>query len=424
MQNDSRLSGKIKAQITRFAGRLTEGLGRVTRRWISEMLYGIQASKDVKVSEVARSLNEPIRLIKTENRLCRNLASDDLTGRINRWTSWEGAGAVDDDTVLALDLGDVRKSHAKKMEHLATVRDGSTGELVPGYWLIEVLAAHPCGEDVTPLYGELYAHAADDFASENAQILKAVGVVNAATKRRGIWAIDRGGDRRSLLIPFLDGGVRFVVRQHGDRHVLLPSGARWSVSQAARWCRATAHKTVEVTRDGRVVQKHLAMGCLAVRLPDRPTKRVWLVVLRGLADHPIWLLANVPPERGRDHAEWICECYLTRWKCEEAYRFVKQSYHLEDVRVRSYTALRNTYVLAHAVFYFVSAVLGRKAQLAVIFRKVCRQAKRFYEIAGFFHYAVADGIHRLLARSRTGPHPPKPPPHDGQLLFDFVKPLL
>ena len=51
----------------------------------------------------------------------------------------------------------------------------------------------------------------------------------------------------------------------------------------------------------------------------------------------------------------ILEIYLTRWKCEESYRFIKQSYNLEDVRVLSYTALRNIMDLVQAVFYFVSA---------------------------------------------------------------------
>ena len=92
------------------------------------MLYGLQAAQDVKVSNIARSLAEKVRLIKTENRLCRNLAREDLTDRINRYLTWEGAGAVQEDTVLALDLGDLRKEYAKTMEHLATVRDGSTGE--------------------------------------------------------------------------------------------------------------------------------------------------------------------------------------------------------------------------------------------------------------------------------------------------------
>ena len=129
-------------------------------------------------------------------------------------------------------------------------------------------------------------------------------------------------------------------------------------------------------------------------------------------------------EPGRDHAEWIADIYLTRWKCEEAYRFLKQSYHLEDVRVRSYTALRNTFALVHAVFYFVSVVIGTKAKLNLVFKKVCEKAKRFYEVATFFQYAVADGIHRLLFGSRTGPHTPAPTPVTGQLAFDFLKPLL
>ena len=101
--------------------------------------------------------------------------------------------------------------------------------------------------------------------------------------------------------------------------------------------------------------------------------------------------------------------YLTRWKCEEAYRFVKQAYRLEDVRVRSYVALRNVYALVTAVLYFVSVVIGTKAKLNLIFKQVCEKAKRFYEIATFYQYAVADGIHRLLFGSGTGPLPPPPP---------------
>ena len=88
MREDSKLGSKIKAQITRFSGQIGEGLDKVRRRLVSEMLYGIQAAGDVKVgagvracsvSEIAPTLNEPIELIKTEERLCRNLAGTDLT---------------------------------------------------------------------------------------------------------------------------------------------------------------------------------------------------------------------------------------------------------------------------------------------------------------------------------------------------------
>jgi len=422
MAKDSKLGWKIKWQISRFAGRVTEGWARVKCRFVAEMLFGIQAAKDVKVSNIARSLNESIRLIKTENRLCRNLADEDLTRRINEWLCWEGAAEVDDDTVLAIDLGDIRKNYAKKMEHLAHVRDGSTGEIADGYWLCEVIAAHPYGERIVPLYGELYSQLAEDFRSENAQILKAVDMVSAATDKRGIFAIDRGGDRRKILIPMLEKGLRFVVRQKGDRHVLLPGGSTCSVERAARWCKCTVERRVEVEREGYRVVKHLRLGSLKVCLLEMKETALWLVVIRGLAQQPILLLTNVAPKADREYAGWIADVYLTRWKCEETYRFVKQSYNLEDVRVRSYTALRNMYALVHAVSYFVSVVIGQKAKLNLILKRVCEKAKRFYEVATFFQYAVADGIHRLLFASRCGPKTSPPPPHDGQLKFRFARP--
>jgi hypothetical protein len=95
---------------------------------------------------------------------------------------------------------------------------------------------------------------------------------------------------------------------------------------------------------------------------------------------------------------------------------------MEDVRVRSYVALRNVYAFVTAVLYFVSVVIGARAKLNLIFKRVCEKARRFYEVATFYQYAVADGIHRLLFASRSGPLPPPPPPDDHQLAFAFAKP--
>ena len=47
------------------------------------MLYGIQVSKDVKLSKIGRTLKENQPLIKTEDRLSRNLDDEDVTDSIN-----------------------------------------------------------------------------------------------------------------------------------------------------------------------------------------------------------------------------------------------------------------------------------------------------------------------------------------------------
>ncbi len=169
-----------------------------------QMLYGIQASKDVKLSNIARSLNEEIPLIKTESRLSRNLGRMDLTESINGKLIAEGSERIQQETVIALDLSDLDKPYAEKMEYLAWVRDGSTGETKSkGYWLMDVLGADVEGEDLIPLYGELYSQEARGFRSENRQILDAMDRVMAGVGLKGIWAIDRGGDRSRLF----KGGV-------------------------------------------------------------------------------------------------------------------------------------------------------------------------------------------------------------------------
>lgn len=422
MGKDSKLRHKIKRQITRFASRLTQGWGKVVSRFVREMIYGIQACRDIKVSNVARALNEDIRLIKTENRLCRNLAARDLTGSINNYLCWEGAGLVREDTVLAVDIGDIRKEYADRMEYLARVRDGSTGEIVNGYWLCQVAAAHPCGDKVVPLYGELYSQEAEGFRSENAQILKAIDAVTEATEKRGIVAIDRGGDRASIIKPLLDRELRFVIRQDGRRHVVLPSGKTYPVRRAIQWCTTEAERTVEIEKEGTRKVRKIRFGALEVTLPDMPEQKLWLVVIRGFGKDPIMLLTNVRPPAGREHSVWVGELYLTRWKCEETYRFLKSTYNLEDVRVRSYVGLRNTYALLNAVMYFVSAVIGTRPRLNLIFKKICEKSRRFYEIASFFHYAVADGIHRLLFGSES--RLSKPERRDraaSQQLFPFAR---
>jgi hypothetical protein len=63
-----------------------------------------------------------------------------------------GSSRVQANTVLALDLSDIRKEYAQKMEYLATIRDGSTGELHPGYWLCDVTAAEVNGSEIVRVW--------------------------------------------------------------------------------------------------------------------------------------------------------------------------------------------------------------------------------------------------------------------------------
>ena len=76
--NDSKIRSRLKAQLTKFCAELSAGLSKPLAGFVSQMLFGIQSSQDVKLSNIARSLKEDIALIRTEKRLSRNLKSAEL----------------------------------------------------------------------------------------------------------------------------------------------------------------------------------------------------------------------------------------------------------------------------------------------------------------------------------------------------------
>ena len=394
---------RIREQMARFSGKLSQGLSKPARRFVEEMLYGIQAAQSVKLSAIGRSLGDAVPLIKTVKRLSENLIRGELRAVIAAALLGEGAKRIREDSLLVLDLSDLVKPYAEKMEHLAWVRDGSRGELGRGYWLCQVIGTENRVEEeetaITPLYGELYSQEAPDFVSENREILRAIQEVSASADNRGIWVIDRGGDRGELyeeLVP-AEKGRRFLIRQMGNRDLLW---GRQKLATAAVVRRCALPYATTVIREGHGQEKvyHLEYGFAVVRLPEYPEVALALVVVKGFGEEPMLLLTNLALRRNRKRLWWVVSAYLTRWRIEETIRFVKQSYELEDVRVLRYERLRNLMVLVTAAMFFAAVVLGRQAKLKALVGHALAAAKRLFGIPDFYYYAVADGLHALFSR--------------------------
>ena len=117
----------------------------------------------------------------------------------------------------------------------------------------------------------------------------------------------------------------------------------------------------------------------------------------------------------------ITEIYITRWKCDESYRYIKQCYNLEDVRVRSYIGIRNIVVLVLAISYFAAVYLGQSTKLKIMVERIYIFSKRFFAVPSFNNYAIADGLYNLLFPDKTGieSNREKENRNKFQLNFDF-----
>jgi hypothetical protein len=402
MDSNAKITNKIKHQISKFSGIISKGLNKPKRRLIKELIFGIQASKDVKLSNIARSLKENIPLIKTEDRLSRNLDDIDFTEQINDTISRIASNKILKDTVLALDPGEIVKPYAKKMENLCKVRDGSKGEIANGYWLCQVVGSNIIDNDAIPLYNTAYSQEAKDFKSATNEIFKAIDTVSMHIENRGIWTIDRGGDNTLIFKKFINEDKEFVIRVKQNRNI-IHKGKVFNIRKFAEDFNCKHNAKITYFKEGKEKVKNISYGSAVIKTDDLKDQELNLVIVKGFGQVPMLIFTNKSVNNIIPETVWkIVEIYLTRWKCEEVFRYIKQSYNLEDVRVRSYIGIRNIVVMVLAIAYFTSIYIGKNLKLKMIFEKIFFMSKRFFGIPVFYNYAMADGIYNYLYNNKYG----------------------
>jgi hypothetical protein len=392
----SRIARKLRDKIAVFSGELSRGLSKVSKRFVREMVYGIQASQSVVLTKIARTLEEPISIKKLEERLSRQLLREGLGQKIQKNLLRIGSALVGKDTLLILDPSDIRKKYAKKMQYLGRVHDGSENELGNGYWTCNVVATEIDGSTIVPLVGRLYSAKAPEFMGENSEILKVMGLVSGATKDKGIWVIDRGGDRRNLIISMLQRNYRFLIRLIGNRTVVW-GGKEVLADELAKDCPMLYAETVVKVDDGKEKVYHIEFGYRNIRFPGRD-EDLWLVVVRGFGQEPMMLLTTEPLRKSRKVLWRLVRAYIRRWAIEETIRYIKQSYELEDVRVLNYRSLQNIMPLVYAAAYFAAVLLDTASKLKVMAGYVLKAAKRVFGIPEFHYYCIADGLTSIFMR--------------------------
>ena len=393
--NFSHLAIKLRYKITKFSGILSKELDKTAGRFIQEAIYGIIASESVMLTEIGRQLESRVSLKKIEERFSRQLIKPGIWSCLQKSILSLASERVKEKSLLILDISDIKKKYAEKMEYLARVRDGSEGgEIVEGYWTNQVIASEVNSNEITPMYYSLYSQKSPDFDSENIEIIKVFNQVSKAVQNRGIWVIDRGGDRDALYESLLRNKRNFIIRQVGLRDLVYkgkPSRSLW-LSYA---CRLPYENRIVRMIEGKEVQFHIRYGFMPVHLPEFKNP-LTMAVVKGFSGQPMILLTTIRINSPKD-LWFIIAAYMKRWSLEETIRFIKQTYDLENIRVLKYARLQNMMALLLAVFYFVAIILDQSQKLTVMAGHVLKCAKRVFGIPDFKYYALGDGLSNIFS---------------------------
>lgn len=375
------LMESVSASMDGFLEQISADLTRPQKKFLRDGLVGLLRAGRPVVCRMARKLpDQRTKFLSRLDRLEDNLnRQSDLDEKLNAALPELWLPLIRDDTPIILDLSDIAKPLAEKMDYLGTVRDGSTGQLVNGYWLVELYAS-VSRKNPVPILLEPFSHEQPLCPGQNPVIIEAVRRVFDRTGGRGVLVIDRGGDARSLLDDWLDQDYRFVVRLRGDRDLLRCYAALGGSVDSVETCRAgqwvpvqarhlaeqtpTPHRAWRtVKRHGKVILRFSQIGWVKVRLPGRTETLTMIVARTAGSDVPFMVLTTLSVE-SPDDARRVLRYYARRWECEEAIRFLKSEVNLEGIRTFNWTAICRLVLLAVLVMLYLTWLLERQPHLA------------------------------------------------------------
>lgn len=143
------------------------------------------------------------------------------------------------------------------------------------------------------------------------------------------------------------------------------------------------------------------ISCIPVKLCEFPTKELVLAAVYGFGKDPMLLLTNLKDSEKKKLCLIAAKINLMRWRIEEYFKFKKQQFELEDLRVMSLQSIRNLNLLATIAAGYIGIMNSEKEE-TIFMMELKECSKRIYDMPKFIFYALGYAIERVLAKTRSG----------------------
>lgn len=380
-------------------------------KYILEIVTGILASKSCNLTEIARSLKEDIAIKDTLKRIRRNVHNHpELLELSNYYNMDKWKEKVREETIIALDGGDICHHFGDNFENHCRLRDGSTGSTGNGYYLNQISCYNPSEGITFPMYLDIYSSEEQNFKSMNTESMKAVDNVVSIIGDKGLWVLDRGYDGGIMLNYFLNRDLDFVTRLTkkrylvlGDKSISIPElvkkiNRRYKIGKSFRF----GYKKCHIKLDGKL-------------------HPVTVMVNKGEENkEPHILLTNGHIKKSREIRRRVMG-YYHRWGVEECYRFEKQGFGIEKSLTPNFNAIKSLLGASMLVWSVLLMVQEDEELKEQAIANSKREKTKKKDRPKFIYYSLLDGISRAFIMAKEifrfrKPKPPKLAPTIDELL--------
>ncbi|MGI9262933.1 MAG: hypothetical protein ACR2QR_12895 [Woeseiaceae bacterium] len=341
-------------------------LGRVGSKFVSNMLVGIQRTRSVNLTEVAKGLKENIRLHATHKRLSRNLDDPELAANLSDRLLALGAATVQADTRLIVHLYELNKKYARKVEYLPDAGP----DFGAGLKVCEIIAGDPESETDTPLLASVWSKEVPGFVSDVDEVKKALHCVLEATGNKGMMYFDDQSMDGDFLLQIIDEpDFNFITLMSDSQTEVFYRNEARPIQSLIETVETPYGRTMfKLIPEGASgvskntdVDLFMHAGALAIKLPNS-SRNLRLIALKSknrfVGEVAAPLITTETNLRSRKALMGLVESFLSMQDVLTAHQSLRDSFDPSSFRVLTYHRLRLLMTLLQGVMHYEVAMSG------------------------------------------------------------------
>lgn len=368
---DKYLSKVLIGKVRKFLEPLSQKQDEWRKKFFPQLLSSIVWSGGLVVTEMARYVAEVggKSLEAGWQQIREHLRS-------RMWSRWEAEAhkqyargliqQMGGRIQVVVDLSDVSKPHAQKMEWLDIVRDADESSLRgytvtnPGYWEFESYVLRGSHDNPVPLTQRTYSIDDPTIGSENKMYEQELGRIAEVAPGAEV-ILDRGGDRPYIINACTGLGLGLIVRQTGLRTVYDREGNRLGTAkEVAKRHELPYRMNLKVWHKHRWVERAIQFGLIPMRYAECDLD-LFLVIVRfaygGQWSEPMTLLTD-RNLGGAWEAFEVIRSYTKRWRAEDGIRFLKSALGLETIRLKDFRSIQRLIGCTFLILALLSLTLS------------------------------------------------------------------
>jgi len=395
MKNYTILENNLKDETANYIKNITLGLGKVDTHFITDMFVGMLKHNSVILSDIVRQTGN-INIKKGVERLERNLDSFDNIENILMSNYIQMVKPyINNRHLYFVDRGDIVKKDNTKFENKGFVLDGSDSHNVKqGYQINEIATIDNDNQPIS-LVSELRSSKDNDYNSDNDLWISHMNYVHNIYGK-GTFIMDRGYDGAILMEKVLEIGSDFIIRAKSLDRKIYVNGEKTTISDIAKHMKGKYSYVSKEYDKLKVSYKPVVIKSKEAK--NLSKKVLTIVVVKGFAlddrtlNEAYMVLLTSRTISGKAQALQVVRDYALRWKIEENFKYKKQQFEIEKIKVRRYKRIQALNTLLTYVMFF-SNVINLKA-IGKTIRKIKNQIR---DKILFWLYRISDGIKEIIS---------------------------